>query len=352
MKVALITGITGQDGSYLTEMLLAKGYRVHGIVRRASLYNRSRIEHLRTDPEIYQEHLFLHYADLHDSTSLRRIFEKVQPDEVYHLAGQSHVGLSFEIAESTVQEVGLATLQILEICRDLKRPPRIYHASSSEIFGSPREIPQTEGTAYRPVNPYGCAKAFATQICRVYREAHGMFVASGIAYNHESVRRGENFVTLKIANAAVRWRMGRGQILELGNLQTARDWGHAAEYVEAMWRMLQTDQPDDYILATGERCELRDFARACYRAVGIRLEFEGDGLEETGRDAESGEILIRVHPRYFRRADTSRLVGDPSRIRDRLGWVAGLKGAALGETLVRDLLLSTSPNSHSLPEKV
>ncbi len=338
MKVALITGITGQDGSYLAELLLSKDYAVHGIVRRASLYNRSRIEHLRGNPEIYGKRLFLHYADLHDATSLRRIFEKVAPDEVYHLAGQSHVGLSFEIAESTVQEIGIATLRILEICQDLPKSPRIYHASSSEVFGAAVEVPQNEETAFRPSSPYGCAKAFATQICRVYREAHGEFVVSGIAYNHESIRRGENFVTLKIARAAVRRANGFGEVLTLGNLDTARDWGHAREFVVAMWRSLQVDRASDYVIATGRSCGLRDYLRACYHAVGIGLEFVGSGLGEIGRDGATGEVLLTVDPRFFRKSDPRDLVGDPSKALRELGWKATLAGSALGDVLTRELL--------------
>ena len=263
-KVALITGITGQDGSYLAELLLEKGYRVHGVVRRTSNLLRSRIEHLRRDKNIYEHRLFLHYGDLSDGTTLRRIFAGARPDEVYHLAGQSHVGLSFEIPESTCEEVGMATLRLLEITRDQPQPIKFYHASSSEIFGHAPETPQTEETALRPASPYGCAKAFATQLAQLYRRSYNLFVCNGILYNHESPRRGENFVTRKIARGAARISRGLDRELVLGNLEGRRDWGHAQDYVRAMWLMLQHDKPDDYIVATGETHSVRDFAEAAF----------------------------------------------------------------------------------------
>src|SRR5437667_4069909 len=244
-KIALITGITGQDGSYLTELLLGKGYAVHGIVRRTSNLLRSRIEHLRRDAKIYGKTLFLHYGDLSDTTTLRRIFREVQPMELYHLAGQSHVGLSFEIPESTCDEAGMATLRLLEIVRSQPQPLRFYHASSSEIFGSASEIPQTENTPLRPISPYGCAKAFATQLARVYRESYGLFVCNGILYNHESPRRGENFVTRKFARGAARIARNLDSELVLGNMESQRDWGRAQDYVQAMWLMLQFHTADD-----------------------------------------------------------------------------------------------------------
>src|SRR6476469_797737 len=242
-KIALITGITGQDGSYLAELLLKKGYAVHGIVRRTSNLLRSRIEHLRNDENVYGKSFFLHYGDLSDGTTLRRIFSAVQPTELYHLAGQSHVGLSFEIPESTSEEIGMATLRLLEIARDQSRPVKFYHASSSEIFGNASESPQTEETPLNPASPYGCAKAFATQLARVYRESYGLFVCNGILYNHESPRRGENFVTRKIARATARISRGLEQELVRGNTSTRRDWGHAQDYVAAMWLMLKQSEP-------------------------------------------------------------------------------------------------------------
>src|SRR5437868_2922800 len=261
MKKALITGITGQDGSYLSELLLSKDYAVHGVVRRTSNLLRSRIEHLRRDESIYEKRLFLHYGDLSDGTTLRRIFKEVRPTEVYHLAGQSHVGLSFEIPESTCEEAGMATLRLLEIARDQPEPLRFYHASSSEIFGNAPETPQTENTAMLPTSPYGCAKAFATQLARVYRQSYGMFVCNGILYNHESPRRGENFVTRKITRSVARIARGLDVDLVLGNLESKRDWGRAQDYVVAMWLMLQHAQPGDYVVATRDAhsvCDLFD----------------------------------------------------------------------------------------------
>src|SRR6266480_5975605 len=258
-KTALITGITGQDGSYLTELLLEKGYAVHGVVRRTSNLLRSRIEHLRGDENVYGKSLFLHYGDLSDGTTLRRIFSEVQPDELYHLAGQSHVGLSFEIPESTCEEIGMATLRLLEIARDQPQPVKFYHASSAEIFGNATESPQTEKTPLWPASPYGCAKAFATQLARVYRDSYRLFVCNGILYNHESPRRGENFVTRKIARAVARISQGLDVELVLGNLESRRDWGRAQDYVQAMWLTLQHDSPDDYVVATGEAHSVGEF---------------------------------------------------------------------------------------------
>ncbi len=316
-RVALITGITGQDGSYLTELLLAKGYTVHGVVRRTSNLLRSRIEHLRSNPEIAERSLFLHYGDLSDGTTLRRIFAEVQPAEVYHLAGQSHVGLSFEIPESTCEEVGMATLRLLEICRDQKQPVRFYHASSSEVFGKAEEEPQTERTPFRPANPYGCAKAFATQLARVYRDSYGLFVCNGILYNHESPRRGENFVTRKITRAVARIARGLDQELALGSLEHRRDWGHAREYVEAMWRMMQHETPDDYIVATGKTHSVRDFVEAAFATVNL----------EPGK-------YVKHDPAFDRPAEPVHLVGSPEKIAQTLGWRAQI---SVGD-LVREMV--------------
>src|SRR5207302_3313890 len=266
-KIALITGITGQDGSYLTELLLEKDYVVHGIVRRTSNLLRSRIEHLRRDEKIYEHELFLHYGDLSDGTTLRRIFRDARPAELYHLAGQSHVGLSFEIPQSTCEEAGMATLRLLEIARDQPEPLRFYHASSSEIFGTAAEVPQTETTPMCPSSPYGCAKAFATQLARVYRDSYRLFVCNGILYNHESPRRGENFVTRKIVRAVARISQGLDSELVLGNLENRRDWGRAQDYVEAMWLMLRHDVPDDYVVATGETHSVQEFVEAAFAVV-------------------------------------------------------------------------------------
>ncbi|MBU6181588.1 MAG: GDP-mannose 4,6-dehydratase [Verrucomicrobia bacterium] len=334
-KKILITGITGQTGSYLADLFISEGCEVHGIVRRASSFNRSRIEHLRANPEIYGKKLFLHYSDLDDSTTIRRILFKTEPDELYHLAGQSHVGLSFEIPESTCQETASATLAILEICRDLKNPPRIYHASSSEVFGSPSESPQKETTAFRPATPYGCAKAFATNMASVYRRAHGLFVCNGIAYNHESPRRGENFVTCKIAAAAAAHARGRRECLELGNLNAERDWGYAPEFARAMAAMLHHDSPDDYVIATGHSSSVREFALAAYRAVGIELAFEGSGHAEVGFEMGSGKVFIRVNPHFYRPVEPTRLVGDSSKALEILGWRASITAKGVAEIMAR-----------------
>ena len=302
-KTALITGITGQDGSYLTELLLGKGYAVHGVVRRTSNLLRSRIEHLRRDENFYDKSLFLHYGDLSDGTTLRRIFSEVRPAEIYHLAGQSHVGLSFEIPESTCEEIGMATLRLLEIARDQPEPVKFYHASSSEIFGNATESPQTETTPLQPASPYGCAKAFATQLVRVYRDSYGLFVCNGILYNHESPRRGENFVTRKITRAVARIARGIDHELSLGSLESRRDWGRAQDYVVAMWLMLQRDTPDDYVVATGQTHSVRDFVEAAFAVVDLPW-----------------QKYVKHNPAFDRPTDPARLVGSPAKIKADLGW--------------------------------
>ncbi|HAF04316.1 MAG TPA: GDP-mannose 4,6-dehydratase [Spartobacteria bacterium] len=302
-KIALITGISGQDGSYLSELLLEKNYTVHGIVRRTSNLLRSRIEHLRRDEKIYGQRLFLHYGDLSDGTTLRRIFRDVRPTELYHLAGQSHVGLSFEIPESTCEEAGMATLRLLEIARDQPTPVRFYHASSSEIFGNATETPQTEHTPMFPASPYGCAKAFATQLARVYRQSYGLFVCNGILYNHESPRRGENFVTRKIARAVARIARGLDVDLVLGNLESRRDWGRAPDYVQAMWLMLQHKSADDYIVATGETHSVREFVEAAFAVVDLPW-----------------KKYVKRDPSFDRPTEPARLVGCADKIRQMLGW--------------------------------
>ncbi|HAK06871.1 MAG TPA: GDP-mannose 4,6-dehydratase [Spartobacteria bacterium] len=302
-KIALITGISGQDGSYLSELLLEKNYTVHGIVRRTSNLLRSRIEHLRRDEKIYGQRLFLHYGDLSDGTTLRRIFRDVRPTELYHLAGQSHVGLSFEIPESTCEEAGMATLRLLEIARDQPTPVRFYHASSSEIFGNATETPQTENTPMFPASPYGCAKAFATQLARVYRQSYGLFVCNGILYNHESPRRGENFVTRKIARAVARIARGLDVDLVLGNLESRRDWGRAPDYVQAMWLMLQHKSADDYIVATGETHSVREFVEAAFAVVDLPW-----------------KKYVKRDPSFDRPTEPARLVGCADKIRQMLGW--------------------------------
>lgn len=346
MKKALITGITGQDGSYLAEHLLAGGYTVHGLVRRASMFNRSRIDHLRaapssqpaahsSKPEAQGSRLTLHYGDLNDRTSLRRLLKTIAPSEVYLLAGQSHVGLSFEIPEVTCEENAMATLGLLEALRDLENPVRFYHASSSEIFGLPADSPQNEATPFNPVNPYGCAKAFATQLCRVYRSAYGMFVCSGISYNHESPRRGENFVTRKITLGAARIKAGRQAVFALGNLDARRDWGYAPEYVAAMARMLQARQPGDYVLATGKTCSVRDFATAAFAELGLELKFKGKGAGETGVRTDTGAVVITIDPRFHRPADAANLTGDASLAKKALGWAPKVTGTDVARLMAR-----------------
>jgi GDPmannose 4,6-dehydratase len=353
-RSALIIGITGQDGSYLAELLLAKGYAVHGLVRRSSLLNRARIDQLRS-PGSQQGttgpapgRLQLHYGDLTDLTSLRRIIKKIAPQEVYHLAGQSHVGLSFEIPEVTCQENGMATLGLLEILRDQDYPVRLYNAASSEIFGSPRQTPQTEATALDPVNPYGCAKAFALQLGRVYRQSYGLFVVNGITYNHESPRRGENFVTRKITLAAARIKAGQGSPLELGNLDSVRDWGWAPEYVEAMWLTLQADTARDYVFATGQACSVRDFAAAAFAELGMTLAFEGQGAAEIARRQDTGAVVLQVNPRFYRPVDAARLIGDASLAKQTLGWTPKVAGPAVARLMAKadhELLASRKTES-------
>lgn len=299
----MITGATGQDGSYLTEFLLEKGYVVHGLVRRSSMTVRQRLDHLTRDPEIYNRRLFLHYADLDDTTTLRRLFLKIQPDEVYHLAGQSHVGLSFDIPESTCEFTAMGTLRLLEILRDVTPRPKLLHASSSEIFGRPAVVPQDENTPLNPVTPYGVAKAFATQMVRVYRDSHDFFACNAICFNHESPRRGESFVTRKITRSAARIQAGLQRNLQLGDLEARRDWGSARDYVEAMWRMLQQDRPDDYVIATGESHTVREFLEIAFGYLGL-----------------DWHSHVTVDPRFYRPTDVGHLVGNAQRARDRLGW--------------------------------
>lgn len=301
---ALITGITGQDGSYLTELLLEKGYTVHGIIRRSSITARPRLDHLTLDPEIYGTRLFLHYADLDDTTSIRRIIFKTHPDEIYHLAGQSHVGASFEIPESTCEFTAMGTLRLLEFLRDMDPAPKFLNIGSSEIFGHPDHDPQDEDTKMNPVNPYGVAKAFAVQTTRIYRDSFGLFCCNAIAYNHESPRRGMSFVTRKITNAVARIAAGKQDFVSLGNLDVARDWGFAGDYVRAMWLALQHDEPMDYIVATGTLTPLKRFLEIAFAHVGI----------------EDWQPHVKIDPRYFRPAEPTRLVGNATRAKEVLGW--------------------------------
>ena len=303
MKIALITGITGQDGSYLTELLLSKSYVVHGVVRRTSSLNRWRIDHLARDEKIYGKSLFLHYADLGDEASLRRIFSKTKPDEVYHLAGQSHVALSFEIPELTTNEIANATIKLLEICRDQEKQPRIYLAGSSEIYGLSQEPMQTEQSPMNPTSPYGVCKAFCIQMGRVYRSTYGMHISSGILYNHESPRRGENFVTQKIVRGAAKIAKGEAKIIELGNLNIVRDWGYAKDYVFGMWKMVQQDNADDYILATGTTRTLRDFLEIVFESFDLDIDEH-----------------VKINPRFYRPSEPGVLCGNAAKARSVLGW--------------------------------
>ena len=318
-KKALITGITGQDGSYLTDLLLGKGYEVHGVVRRSSSMTRSRLKHLYDDPAIYGKRLILHYADLDDPTTLRRVLAKVLPDEIYHLAGQSHVGHSFEIPESTCEMTAMATLRLLEMLRDLPPATRFYHASSSEIFGRPKEVPQTEDTPFAPVNPYGCAKAFATQMVRIYRESFGLFACNGITYNHESPRRGENFVSRKICRAAALIKLGIEKELVLGDLTAQRDWGDARDFVRGMWLTIQHGTPEDFVFATGVLHSVQDIVEGAFQAVGL-----------------DWKSHIRQDARFMRLAEPHQLVGNPAKAREVLQW----KPETTFEALIREMALA------------
>ena len=316
---ALITGITGQDGSYLAELLLAKGYEVWGLVRRSSSFHTGRIDHLYKDPHESDVHLRLVYGDMADAGSLHRTLQIVQPNEIYNLAAQSHVKVSFEVPEYTADVVGLGALRLLEAVRDLGMATKFYQASSSEMFGLAKESPQRETTPFNPRSPYAAAKVFAHQITRNYRESYGLFAVNGILFNHESPRRGETFVTRKISRAAARIKLGLQDRVYLGNLAARRDWGFAGDYVQAIWLMMQADQPDDYVVATGVAHSVREFCERCFEAVSLPLRWEGSGLAERGLDPQ-GRVLIEVDPRYFRPAEVDALVGDASKAREKLNW--------------------------------
>jgi GDPmannose 4,6-dehydratase len=322
-KVALITGITGQDGAYLAELLLKKGYEVHGIKRRASLFNTQRIDHLYRDPHDTGRKFSLHYGDLSDSTNLIRIIQQVRPDEIYNLAAQSHVKVSFESPEYTADVDALGTLRLLEAVRilGLEKHTRFYQASTSELFGQVVETPQTEKTPFYPRSPYAVAKLYAYWITVNYREAYGMYACNGILFNHESPLRGETFVTRKITRALARIKVGLQDCLYLGNLSALRDWGHAKDYVEMQWLMLQQDAPDDFVIATGRQYSVRDFVKMAAAELGISIRFEGTGADEKGYDAKTGACLVAVDPRYFRPTEVETLLGDPTKARERLGWV-------------------------------
>src|SRR5689334_13472481 len=318
-KKALITGITGQDGSYLAELLLAKGYQVHGIVRRSSSFNTERIEHLYRDPHSPEARLFLHYGDLVDGTGLREILTRVQPDEVYNLGAQSHVRVSFDQPVYTVQCDALGTMNLLEAIRDTGKPVRFYQASSSEMYGKVVETPQTEKTPFYPRSPYACAKVYSFWQTVNYREAYGIYACNGILFNHESPRRGETFVTRKITRALARIKLGVQDTLFLGNLDARRDWGHAKDYVEMMWLMLQQEAAEDYVIATGEQHSVRDFVEKAAAEVGMAVTWKGKGADEKGYDA-AGRCIVAIDPRYFRPTEVETLLGNPAKARKKLGW--------------------------------
>ncbi len=364
MKKALITGITGQDGSYLTEILLEKGYEVHGIIRRSSSFNTARIEHLYNNPEILNKKLFLHYGDVVDTSSLNRLLDKIEPDEIYNLAAQSHVKVSFEIPDYTAQVDALGTLRFLDAIREVGlRQVKFYQASTSELFGKVTETPQSENTPFYPRSPYGVAKLYGYWIVINYREAYGLFACNGILFNHESPRRGETFVTRKISRAASKIILGTQEKLLLGNLDAKRDWGYAPEFCEGMWKILNYDKPDDFVLATGETHSVREFVELTFRYLGIEIEWHGSGLLEKGvvksfdQDAymklvdsaanknnlklrfdnqlKKGKVIIEVDPSYYRPTEVDFLVGDPSKAKRLLGWSANVKFEELVKLLIR-----------------
>ena len=321
-KTALITGVTGQDGAYLARLLLSKGYVVHGVKRRSSSFNSERIDDLYADPHEHSTRFHLHYGDLTDATNLIRLVQEVQPDEIYNLAAQSHVAVSFETPEYTGNADGLGTLRILEALRilGLEKKTRFYQASTSELYGKVQETPQKETTPFYPRSPYAAAKLYAYWITVNYREAYGMHASNGILFNHESPIRGETFVTRKITRAVAAIEKGLQETLYLGNLDAKRDWGHARDYVEGMWRIVQQDEPEDFVLATGETHEVREFVELAFAEVGKKISWQGEGADEIGRDYDNGRVLVRIDPRYFRPTEVDLLLGDPSKARTKLGW--------------------------------
>lgn len=337
MKKALITGITGQDGAYLAELLLEKGYEVHGIKRRASLFNTDRIDHLYQDPHVDNRRLVLHYGDMTDSTNLIRIIQSVQPDEIYNLAAQSHVAVSFETPEYTANADAIGPLRILEAIRilGLEKKTRFYQASTSELYGLVQEIPQKETTPFYPRSPYAVAKLYAYWITVNYREAYGIYGCNGILFNHESPVRGETFVTRKITRALARIKLGLQDCLYLGNLDSLRDWGHAKDYVEMQWLMLQQPEPEDYVIATGYQHSVRDFVNAAAEELGMKISWQGTGVDETGTD-QAGNDIVRVDPRYFRPTEVETLLGDPTKAHQKLGWRPKISFKELVTEMVRE----------------
>lgn len=340
-KVALITGITGQDGAYLAEFLLKKNYIVHGVKRRSSLFNTDRIDHLYQDPHVSHRNFVLHYGDLTDSTNLIRIIQQVQPDEIYNLAAMSHVAVSFDTPEYTANADGIGTLRILEAIRilGLEKKTRFYQASTSELYGLVQEIPQKETTPFYPRSPYAVAKLYAYWITVNYREAYGIYACNGILFNHESPIRGETFVTRKITRALARIKLNLQDCLYLGNMDSLRDWGHAKDYVEMQWLMLQQEQAEDFVIATGVQYSVRDFVNAAAQELGIKITWQGHGVEETGTD-QTGKTIIKVDPRYFRPTEVETLLGDPSKAKEKLGWVPKTTFNELVAEMVREDLKS------------
>jgi GDPmannose 4,6-dehydratase len=338
MKRALITGVTGQDGAYLAEYLLRKGYEVHGVKRRSSSFNTGRVDHLYRDPHEQDVRFFMHYGDLTDATNLIRLIQETRPDEIYNLAAQSHVMVSFETPEYTANADALGALRLLEAIRilGLENKTRFYQASTSELYGKVQEVPQRETTPFYPRSPYAAAKIYAYWITVNYREAYRIFACNGILFNHESPIRGETFVTRKITRAVARIKLGLQQRLYLGNLGAKRDWGYAGDYAKAMWLMLQQDVPDDYVIATGESHAVREFVERAFKEVGITVAWEGQGISEVGRDNESGEILVQVDPRYFRPTEVDELLGDPTKAQTRLGWKPKVSFEELIKIMVRE----------------
>lgn len=336
MKKALITGITGQDGSYLAEFLLEKGYEVHGIVRRASSFNTKRIEHIYKDPHTKENRLFLHYGDLADSSSIRHLLQKINPDEIYNLGAQSHVQVSFEVPEYTTDVVATGTLRVLDAIRDLNLKTKFYQACSSEMYGKVVETPQTETTPFYPRSPYSCAKVYSYWITVNYRESYDLFACNGILFNHESPRRGETFVTRKITRGLSRIKLEKDEKLYLGNLEAKRDWGFAGDYVEAMWLMLQQDKPDDYVVATGETHSVREFLLKSATVLGFELESNGKtGAEEKFIDKKTGKIIVEIDPKYFRPAEVDLLLGDPTKAKQQLNWQPKISFEELVEMMAR-----------------
>ncbi len=334
MKKALITGITGQDGSYLAEFLLSKGYEVHGIIRRASTFNTGRLDHIYKDSHLPDAHMFLHFGDLTDSSNISRLLEKIQPDEIYNLGAQSHVHVSFEIPEYTANATGLGALRLLDAIKETGLKTKLYQASSSEMFGKAQETPQTENTPFYPRSPYGVAKVFAYWITKNYRESYGLFAVNGILFNHESPRRGGTFVTKKITRGLARIKLGKDEKIYLGNLDSKRDWGHAKDYVEGMWMMLQQEKPDDYILATGESHSVREFIEIASKFLDMEITWQGQGLEEKGIDKKTGKIIIEIDPYYFRPAEVDILLGDATKAKEKLGWEPKIKFAELVNLMI------------------